>query len=57
MTLFSGDRIFFDVHLGGPMTLQVISAANLSEGAKSDTSSRRDADTVILYGHDVSPIL
>ena len=57
MTLFSGDRIFFDICLGGPMTLQVVSAVNLSEDAKSDTSSRKDADTVILYGHDVSLLL
>lgn len=57
MTLFSGDRIFFDIHLGGSMTLQVVSAANLSEDAKSDTLSRRDTDTVILYGHDVSLFL
>ncbi len=57
MTLFSGDRIFFDIHLGGPMTLQVVSAANLSEDSKSDTSFRGDTDTVMLYGHDVSLLL
>lgn len=57
MTLESGDRIFFDICLGGPMALQVVSAADLSEDAKSDTSSRRDTDIVVLYGRDVALLL
>ena len=50
MTLYNGDRIFFDIRSGGPMTLQVVSAANLSEDAK-------DADTAVLYGRDVALLL
>lgn len=57
MTLDSGDRVFFDTHPGGPMTLQVVSAANLSEDARGDLSSRGDADTAVLYGRDVALLL